>query len=376
MNLAGLEDCMFKVMSVFGTRPEAIKMAPVILGLQEAARDVESLVCVTAQHRVMLDQVLDWFEIRPDYDLNLMRPDQGLSEFAASALTAISAVLGRESPDVVLVQGDTTTTIAAAMAASYHRIPVGHVEAGLRTLDRYSPFPEEINRRVVSTLSTYHFAPTDRAATSLRMEGISEDAIHVTGNTIVDALHLTASRPVSLTLDFDCGSRSLILVTAHRRENFGTPLESVCLAALELARRNQDVEIVFPLHLNPNIRNTAIRILSGKERIHLIEPLSYEKFIHLMKKATLIMTDSGGIQEEATVLDKPTLVMRNTTERPEAIEWGTSILVGTAKERIVYEAERLLRDPIAYRAMAPVGSPFGDGKSAQRIINALIESRH
>ena len=365
---------MIRVLSIFGTRPEAIKLAPVILELQKHPRDVENLVCVTAQHREMLDQILAWFEITPDYDLNLMQPDQGLAQFASRALVAITEVLEHVQPDVVLVQGDTTTVMMAALAAFYKRISVGHVEAGLRTRDRYNPFPEEINRRVAGVLATYHFAPTERAAAALRAEQVPEDAIYVTGNTVVDALLMTVNRPIDLHLGFDCHNRRLILVTAHRRESFGAPFESLCLALRDLAERNPDIEIIYPMHLNPSVRQPVKRILSGQERIHLVEPLRYEQFVRLMSQAYLILTDSGGIQEEAPVLGKPTLVMRSTTERPEAIEAGTARLVGTSRERIVAETERLLRDANAYHAMALAGSPFGDGKAAQRIVKILLES--
>ena len=365
---------MIRVLIIFGTRPEAIKLATVILELRKYPEDVEDLVCVTAQHREMLDQILSWFEITPDYDLNLMEPDQGLAQFASRALVAITEVLEHVRPDVVLVQGDTTTVMMAALAAFYKHIPVGHVEAGLRTRDRYNPFPEEINRRVAGVLATYHFAPTERAAAALRAEQVFEDAIYVTGNTVVDALLMTMSRPVDLDLGFNWDNRRLILVTAHRRESFGAPFESLCLALRNLVERNPDVEIIYPVHLNPNVREPVWRLLSGQERIHLIEPLRYEQFVHLMSRACLILTDSGGIQEEAPVLGKPTLVMRNTTERSEAIEAGTARLVGTNRERIVAETERLLLDPDAYRAMALAGSPFGDGKTAQRIVDILLNS--
>jgi UDP-N-acetylglucosamine 2-epimerase (non-hydrolysing) len=361
-----------KALSVFGTRPEAIKMAPVVLELQKYPERICTCVCVTAQHREMLDQVLEWFRIAPDYDLDLMQPDQGLAEFASRVLVSVSKVLQKVQPDVVLVQGDTTTVMMTALAAFYQRIPVGHVEAGLRTRDRYNPFPEEINRRMAGVLATYHFAPTERAADALRAEQVPEENIFVTGNTVVDALLMTAQRPVALKLDFSLDGRRLILVTAHRRESFGAPFESLCLALRDLAERNPDVEVVYPVHLNPKVREPVGRILAGQPRIHLLEPLRYEQFAHLMALAYLILTDSGGIQEEAPVLGKPTLVMRETTERPEAIEAGTARLVGTNRQRIVAEAERLLHDQELYRAMAQVGSPFGDGRAAERIVDILL----
>jgi UDP-N-acetylglucosamine 2-epimerase (non-hydrolysing) len=302
----------------------------------------------------------------------LMQPDQGLAGFASRALVAVSKVLQEVRPDVALVQGDTTTVMMAALAAFYQRIPVGHVEAGLRTRDRYSPFPEEINRRMAGVLTTYHFAPTEWAAAALRAEQVSEENIFVTGNTVVDALLMTVRRPVDVDLGFSLDDRRLILVTAHRRESFGAPFESLCLALRDLAERNADVEIFYPVHLNPNVRGPVRRILAEQPRIHLLEPLRYEQFIHLMARAYLILTDSGGIQEEAPVLGKPTLVMRETTERPEAIEAGAARLVGTDRHRIVAEAECLLHDEEAYHTMAQAGNPFGDGRAAERIVNILL----
>ena len=363
---------MKRVLTVFGTRPEAVKLAPVILELEKHPEGIESLVCVTAQHREMLDQVLEWFQIKPDYDLDLMQPGQGLAEFASRALIAVSKVLQELRPDVVLVQGDTTTVMITALAAFYQRIPVGHVEAGLRTQDRYNPFPEEINRRLAGVLATYHFAPTARAAAALRDEQVPESNIFVTGNTVVDALLMTVERPVRLELDFNPDGHQLILVTAHRRESFGAPFESLCLALRDLAQRHAEVEIVYPVHLNPNVRRPVERILAQQPRVHLLEPLRYEQFVHLMAHAYLILTDSGGIQEEAPVLGKPTLVMRETTERPEAVEAGTARLVGTDRRRIVEEAERLLHDRESYRSMAQAGSPFGDGRAAERIVSILL----
>ncbi len=364
---------MKRVLSVFGTRPEAIKLAPVILEVRKRPDRFESVICVTAQHRQMLDQVLDWFEISPDHDLDLMRPNQTLADFAGRALLAIGGLLEEVRPDVVLVQGDTSTAMIAALGAFYRRTPVGHVEAGLRTRDRYNPFPEEINRRIVGALTSFHFAPTERAAEALRREQAPEGSIFVTGNTVVDALLMTVRRPVRLDLGFGWEGRRLVLVTAHRRESFGAPFESLCRALRDLADRNADVEIVYPVHLNPNVREPVTRILADHPRIHLIEPLRYEQFAHLMSRSHLILTDSGGIQEEAPVLGKPTLVMRETTERPEAVEAGTARLVGTDRERIVAEAERLLNDDSAYAAMARAGSPFGDGRAAERIAAVLAE---
>jgi len=358
------------VLTIFGTRPEAVKLAPVVRALARRP-GLRSRVCVTAQHREQLDQVLGVFGIVPDRDLDLMRPGQSLTDLTARILTAVGGVLAEERPDVVIVQGDTTTVLAAALAAFYARIPVGHVEAGLRTDDRYSPFPEEINRRIATVLATWHFAPTERAAAALRREGVAEGAIQVTGNTAIDALlaivHSTAPPPLPYLRD----DLRMILVTAHRRENFGAPMEA-CFGALRaIVERNPDTELVYPVHLNPQVQEPARRILGGHERIHLIPPADYATFTHLMARATLIITDSGGIQEEAPTLGKPTLVMRRETERPEAIEAGTARLVGTDPEVIVGEAERLLRDPAAYAAMARVANPFGDGRAAERIAEVI-----
>ncbi|NJC98092.1 MAG: UDP-N-acetylglucosamine 2-epimerase (non-hydrolyzing) [Anaerolineae bacterium] len=362
---------MKRVLTIFGTRPEAIKLAPVILELGRHPDCFENLVCVTGQHREMLDQVLNWFQIQPHYDLNLMRPNLGLSEFAAQALVAVDQVLDKVQPDVVIVEGDTTTVIMAALAAFYRRIRVAHVEAGLRTRDRYNPFPEEINRRMTGALATYHFAPTPRAVADLRAEQVPETDIFLTGNTVVDALLMTMRRPVKLEYDFSADTRFPILVTAHRRENFGAPFESLCLALLDIVERNPEVELLYPVHLNPNVREPVTRILSGHERIRLTEPLGYEQLVHLMAKAYLILTDSGGIQEEAPVLGKPTLVLRETSERMEAVEAGTACLVGTDRNRIVTTTERLLYDETVYHKMSHAGSPFGNGDAAERIVDIL-----
>ncbi len=363
---------MKRILTILGTRPEAIKLAPVILELLRHPTKVQSFVCVTAQHREMLDPILEWFQIKPDFDLNLMQHNQDLAKFTSRAIISISNVLSQVKPDAILVQGDTTTAMVAAIAAFYQHIPVGHVEAGLRTGDRYSPFPEEINRRIVSVLATFHFAPTQRAAAALRAEQISEKFIFVTGNTVVDSLLWTIQQPVQLDFDFDLEKQRLILVTAHRRESFGKPLESLCLALRDLVERNNNIEIVYPVHMNPNVQEPVRRILSNHPRIHLLEPLRYEQFAHLMTKAYLILTDSGGIQEEAPILGKPTLVLRETTERPEAIEAGTAVLVGIERERIIHETERLLNSREKYQAMTRAGSPFGDGHAAERIVAILL----
>jgi len=364
-----------RVLTVFGTRPEAIKMAPVVKALGSDPA-FESRVCVTAQHREMLDQVLKLFEIRPDIDLDIMRPGQNLTGVTKSVLERLNGVLEEERPDVVLVHGDTTTTFAAALAAYYQRIPVGHVEAGLRTGDKYSPWPEEMNRRLAGAIATHHFAPTDRAKENLLAEGIDSSAIEVTGNTVIDALLDVVEKArvnPSLLADqkFGHSDRRIILVTGHRRENFGEGFENICRGLAELASR-EDIEIVYPVHLNPNVQKPVQQILSGRENIHLIKPLDYLPFVALMDRADLIITDSGGVQEEAPSLGKPVLVMRETTERPEAVDAGTVRLVGADRRRIVFEASRLLDDATAYEAMARSHNPYGDGRASTRIINALL----
>lgn len=367
------------ILLTFGTRPEAIKLAPVVQELWNYSERVETLVCVTAQHREMLDQVLDLFGIEPDIDLDLMEENQSLPLFTSRAMTTFSEVLEKIRPNIVLVQGDTTSAMVASLAAFYQKIPVGHVEAGLRTRNRYSPFPEEINRRLISQLATYHFAPTCTAAKALRAEGIVEN-IFITGNTVIDALLMVANQPPSpitrslfdrLNISTNSNIR-ILLVTAHRRENFGQPLESICTALREIVLRNPDVQVIYPVHMNPNVRKPVYRILSGHRRIHLVEPLPYETFVHLMKSAYLILTDSGGIQEEAPALGKPVLVMRHETERSEAIEAGTVKVVGTDSDRIIKETERLLYDMDEYRRMSQAVSPYGDGQAAQRIVAALL----
>ena len=354
-----------------GTRPEAIKLAPLVLEFRKHTQ-IESIVCVTAQHRQMLDQVNGWFGIVPDIDLDLMAHNQKLSSFAAKAMTGISEVLEMHRPDVVIVQGDTTTAMMATLAAAYQKIEVAHVEAGLRTGDLFTPFPEEINRRVITAATRYHFAPTERSAAALRREGVAEGDIHVTGNTVIDALRMTAERRVELEYPFLESGRRVVLVTAHRRESFGAGFEALCRALRELADRQPGVELVYPVHLNPNVREPVQRILADHPRIHLIEPLGYEQFVHLMMRSYFILTDSGGVQEEAPFLGKPALVMRENTERPEAVDAGTARLVGTDTGRILRAAEELLDDTEAYGRMARAGSPFGDGKSAGRIAVVLL----
>lgn len=365
-----------RVLSVFGTRPEAIKMAPIVLRLAEMP-GIEARVCVTAQHRQMLDQVLELFQIRPDYDLNLMQEDQSLGELAAAIFTYLEPVLEEFRPDWVLVQGDTTTVAITALLAYYHRLRVGHVEAGLRTHDKWQPFPEEINRRIAGVIADLHFAPTEWARRNLLREGVPEKDILVTGNPVIDALHYVAAQPIPQeTADLleRAKGRSLILVTAHRRENFGQPLQNICRALQRLAARG-DLFILYPVHLNPNVQNVVRRELEGLENILLLPPLDYLPLVHLMRHAKLILTDSGGIQEEAPAFGVPVLVLRNVTERPEGVEAGVLKLVGTETETILREAERLLDDEQAYRAMARAANPFGDGRAAERIVQALLERK-
>lgn len=369
-----------KVLSVFGTRPEAIKIAPIVRGL-EAAPQVESRVCVTAQHRQMLDQVLELFQIKPDYDLDLMRENQSLAEISASIFTHLDAVLTDFQPDWVLVVGDTTTVVTTSLLAYYRRIKVGHVEAGLRTHNKWHPFPEELNRRIATVIADLHFAPTEWSKANLLREGVDETAILVTGNPVIDALNFVAGQEEPPEITALLGrlgtgsedSRKLILITAHRRENFGKPFENICQAIRELASR-EDVEIVYPVHLNPNVQEPVNRILKGTARVTLLPPLDYRPMVHLMRHARLLLTDSGGLQEEAPSLGIPVLVMRETTERPEGVEAGTLKLVGTETSRILREAQRLLDDPLAHAEMARAANPYGDGHAAERIIAALITS--
>jgi UDP-N-acetylglucosamine 2-epimerase (non-hydrolysing) len=361
-----------KVMFIFGTRPEAIKLAPLILEMRRDGGGLEPMICVTGQHRQMLDQILHWFNITPDRDLDLMQKDQSLFDFAGRALSSLCGMIRGEKPDLILVQGDTTTAMIAALAGFYERVPVGHVEAGLRTGDLYNPFPEEMNRRVAGVVASYHFAPTEQSAHALLAEGVAPDRVFVVGNTVIDALRLTINRPIRL--DESCrptNGRRLILITAHRRESFGAPFESICHAIRKIAVGSESVELIYPVHMNPNVREPVMRYLAGHPRIRLTEPLAYEQFVHLMSKCDLILTDSGGIQEEATALRKPTLIMRNTTERSEAIRAGTAVLVGTETENIVQAVENLLRDKDAYRSMTMGECPFGDGHSAEHILTIL-----
>lgn len=372
-----------KVLSIFGTRPEAIKLAPVILELEKHASTIESKVCVTAQHREMLDQVLSLFQLTPDYDLNLMRPGQSLAGLTVRIIEQVTTVLQEYRPDIVLVQGDTTTVMAAALAAFYEKIAVGHVEAGLRSNDPYSPFPEEINRRLTGDLASLHFAPTETAKNALLKENLTESAIHVTGNTVIDALHMIVKRPIPDTANkllslaseaVDGSTHRLILVTAHRRENFGAGMEQICQGVRQLVERNSEVVVIFPVHLNPMVQEPVNRILGDMNRVVLTAPVEYDVMAHLQNSAEIVLTDSGGIQEEAPTLGKPVLVMRTETERPEAVESGTAKLVGPDREKIVAGTETLLQNPQAYAEMAKAVSPYGDGLASQRIVEILLSN--
>ncbi len=361
-----------RIMTIFGTRPEAVKMAPVVGRLRESA-DFLPVVAVTAQHREMLDQVLRLFAITPDRDLDIMLPEQSLFDIATRALDRLDPVLAEWRPAMVLVQGDASSTMLGALAAYYHRVPVGHVEAGLRTWDKYRPFPEEMNRRLTSSLADLHFAPTPQAKANLLREGVAADRIFVTGNTVIDALLDVVRRPeVGLPPNLPAleGQR-MVLVTTHRRENWGEPLRQIYLALLDLLDRFPDITVVFSVHRNPAVRRVAEEVLAGHPRAHLIEPPDYGPFVRLMAKAHLILTDSGGVQEEAPALGTPVLVLREVTERPEGVQAGTVEVVGTARERIVERAGCLLADPAARAAMAHARNPYGDGRAAERIVDAL-----
>jgi UDP-N-acetylglucosamine 2-epimerase (non-hydrolysing) len=372
-----------RVLSIFGTRPEAVKMAPVVLELART-EGIDSQVCVTAQHRQMLDQVLEIFNITPDVDLNLMQPDQSLAQITAAIFTHLDPVLTSLKPDWILAQGDTTTVMATSLLAYYHRIRFGHVEAGLRTGDKWQPFPEELNRMVAGVAADLHFAPTEWSRQNLLRENIPAEKIVVTGNPVIDALHIVANRPattevqelfqrVGLAEKGGAGDPRLLLVTAHRRENFGAPLENICeaLAALSAQYQN-DLRIVYPVHLNPNVQEPVYRLLAGIPNIFLMPPLDYLPMVNLMKRARVVLTDSGGLQEEAPGLGVPVLVMREVTERPEGVAAGTVRLVGTDSQRIVTECSRLLDDDEAHAQMARAVNPYGDGQAAERIVKALL----
>ncbi len=370
-----------KVVLIFGTRPEAIKMAPVIQGLRSRPEEFETVVCATAQHRQMLDQVLRIFQIKTDYDLDIMAHDQSLFDVTARALRGLQGVVDQEKPDLILVQGDTTTTFVAALAAFYHRIPVGHVEAGLRTFQKYSPYPEEKNRHLTTVLTDYHFAPTRKAQANLLGEGVPKERIWITGNTVVDALLYIVERHKSTgqgqfwedyfrrehSVQFD---RPVILVTGHRRESFGEGFRNICIALKRIAQ-GSGVQVVYPVHLNPHVREPVEEILGGTENVALLEPLEYEPFVFLMTRSYLILTDSGGIQEEAPSLGKPVLVMREFTERPEGIEAGAARLVGVEPDAIVEETVKLLKSRSHYQSMARTVNPYGDGRAAARIVQVI-----
>jgi UDP-N-acetylglucosamine 2-epimerase (non-hydrolysing) len=371
-----------RVIVIFGTRPEAVKMAPVIKELQKHPEEIDTCICVTAQHREMLDQVLEVFNITPDVDLDLMRPDQNLAELTARIFTHLDPVLKAFQPDWLLIQGDTTTVMAAALLGYYNQIKIGHVEAGLRTHDKWQPFPEEINRRVAGVVADLHFAPTHNNQQNLLREGVPQEWIKIPGNPAIDALHIISKQPAppeAIRLleasGVSSGDRRLVLVTAHRRENFGQPIRDICAALKALAEHYcKDLTLIYPVHLNPNIQEPVFQTLSDIDNIILLPPLDYLPLVHLMKHATLILTDSGGIQEEAPSFGIPTLVLRERTERQEGVEAGTLKLVGTNTARIVSEAQRLLDDPDAYAAMAGAVNPYGDGHAAQRIVDALLET--
>lgn len=368
---------MIKVMTVFGTRPEAIKMAPVVLELQKHADQIQTIVAVTAQHRQMLDQVLDLFQITPDYDLDIMSQGQTLYDITTKSLMGLKDVLAKEKPDLVLVHGDTTTTFAGALASYYQQVPVGHVEAGLRTGDIYSPFPEEMNRKLTGAIAAIHFAPTATAKANLLKENVNPSHIYVTGNTVIDALMTTVAGDYDFgddLKDVDFHNHRVILLTTHRRENLGEPMRHIYKALRRIIEEIPDTEIVFPVHRNPLVRKVVEEELAGVDRIHLIDPMEYEPFANLMSLSSLVLTDSGGIQEEAPSLGKPVLVLRNTTERPEAVEAGTVRLIGTDKDVVYAETKRLLTDQAAYDAMSNAVNPYGDGKASQRIVQAILHA--
>ncbi len=365
-----------KVMTVFGTRPEAIKMAPIVLELARHPEEITPIVAVTAQHRDMLDQVLHLFDIRPDYDLDIMAAGQTLFDITSRAMLGLDKVLTEAKPDIVLVHGDTTTTFAGALAAYYHQTTVGHVEAGLRTHNKFSPFPEEMNRKLTGSLADLHFAPTSTAQQNLLTEAIAPENIFVTGNTVIDALHQTVREDFAfedeLLRRIDYKNKRIVLVTTHRRENLGEPMRHVYKALRRLTEEFADVEVVFPVHKNPKVREVVREELGGLSKVHLIDPLDYEPFANLMHRSYLILTDSGGVQEEAPALGKPVLVLRDTTERPEAVTAGTVKLIGTDCERVYAEARQLLTDKKEYSRMAESCNPYGDGKASGRIIQAIL----
>lgn len=366
---------MIKVMTVFGTRPEAIKMAPLIKQLEKCEK-TQSIVAVTAQHRQMLDQVLEMFDITPDYDLDIMKQGQTLSQITTRVIEGLEDVIKKADPDIVLVHGDTTTTFAGAIAAFYAQKKIGHVEAGLRTYDKYSPYPEEMNRRLTGQLADLHFSPTIKNKNNLLKENINEDNIFITGNTVIDALKTTVKddykfeNEVLANLDFE--NKKVIVMTAHRRENLGKPLQNICEAVREIVLAHPDVELVYPMHMNPAVRNTAKAILGGIDRVHLIEPLDVQELHNAMDRCYMVMTDSGGLQEEAPSLGKPVIVLRSETERPEAVEAGTVLMGGIEKDNIVKLAHMLITDADAYKKIAHTANPYGDGRASERTVDAIL----
>ncbi len=364
-----------RVMSVFGTRPEAVKMAPLVKEL-EKHDEIESIVCVTAQHREMLDQVLELFNIKPDYDLDIMKERQTLTGITNRVLEGLDTVLEQSKPDIVLVHGDTTTSFAAALAAFYKQIKVGHVEAGLRTYNKYEPFPEEMNRKLTGSLTDLHFSPTILAKNNLLREAVDEKTIYITGNTVIDALKTTVEEEYSFTVDelndIDYSKKRVITMTAHRRENLGEPLENICEAIKQIIMENEDTELVYAVHKNPAVRDVANRVLGGMQRVHLVEPLDLKDMHNLMKRSYLVLTDSGGLQEEVPSLGKPVLVLRNVTERPEGIDAGTLKLAGIEKDTIYNMTKELLENEEMYHQMAKAKNPFGDGEASKRIVEAIL----
>lgn len=361
-----------KVMTVFGTRPEAIKMAPLVHELNKHPEQIDSIVCVTAQHRQMLDQVLEIFSIKPDIDLNIMKDRQTLLQITTRALEALDEVIKEQKPDIVLVHGDTTTTFVASLAAFYNQVAIGHVEAGLRTWDKYSPFPEEMNRQLTGVMADLHFSPTDGAADNLRRENKPEEAIFITGNTAIDALQTTVRADYEHPVLAKTTGKKMVLMTAHRRENLGEPMRRIFRAVRRLVDEHADIAVVYPVHLNPAVQEVAQEILGDHERIHLIEPLDAFDFHNFARRAHLILTDSGGVQEEAPSLGVPVLVLRDTTERPEGIAAGTLKLAGTDEDQVYRLADELLRDSAAYETMAKAANPYGDGKASERIVQAIL----
>lgn len=366
-----------KVMTVFGTRPEGIKMAPIIKEL-EKRENIESVVCITAQHREMLDQVLNLFNISPNYDLNIFSPGQTLTEITTRALTGLEDVIKKEKPDVLLVQGDTTTVFSGALAAFYQKTKIGHVEAGLRSGNLYSPYPEEANRKLTGILTDFHFAPTERNRQNLLKEDYPDEKIFITGNTVIDALKYAVKEDYIFEVDklnqLDYKNKKVILLTSHRRENIGKPMENIFTAINDIVKKYEEVEVVFPIHLNPKVRDIASSILDGNDRVHIIEPLDYEPFTNLMAKVNIVVTDSGGLQEEAPTLGKPVLVVREETERPEGVEAGTAKLVGTSYEKLYSELDTLLSNDDEYNKMAKAVNPYGDGNASKKIVDVIERS--